>query len=597
MISSFGNSRKFFGIIFFQFLFLFVFGLSVHAQTFDVSYEADTLPTDATPVWDLYCAVDCTGTGATVANGILTLDDIADQDAIAFVRNESMFSSSDNVIVEFGLKVDSTSPENVKNSVQAAIIDGTKVIPLGFTTSDISFLSGGGSPFITAPFITTSQHTYRLVKHRDTEVNLCVDNSPTPILSFPYGSFSSSSSKAIVFGAAAGKFSTSDWDFVRYARIPPTPLVNGLAAPVNYEGDVKPVQATPSWSSISEELGCSGISSTASGGVLTITDDSINDSQAFFRGEPLITSSDSAIVNFRMKVDFLESASPAGDINVGIQDGSKLVSVGFTLDTVRLEGTLRVIDSASLNTSLFHTYRLVKNGSTNVELFVDNSTTPILSVPYSNLDARTTREFGFGSGSGSTKSVTEWDYLRYTIGNQPPVANAGADQTVVVNNQVQLDGSGSFDPDLDPLTYQWSEDSGNPQLGILSSNTVVNPAFTPLVAGVYHFSLAVNDGFVNSAADTVAITVQTPAQGIQSLIDLVETFNLQQGIENSLDAKLDAATDALNDVNQNNDTAAVNSLQAFVNAVEAQRGNSLTNAQADELIAKSQAIINSLLAP
>lgn len=40
-----------------------------------------------------------------------------------------------------------------------------------------------------------------------------------------------------------------------------------------------------------------------------------------------------------------------------------------------------------------------------------------------------------------------------------------------------------------------------------------------------------------------------------------------------------------------------NSLQAFINAVEAQRGHSITNDQADELIASAQEIINSLSAP
>lgn len=41
--------------------------------------------------------------------------------------------------------------------------------------------------------------------------------------------------------------------------------------------------------------------------------------------------------------------------------------------------------------------------------------------------------------------------------NQPPVASAGSDQTVVVKNLVTLNGSASFDPNFDPLTYLWSE--------------------------------------------------------------------------------------------------------------------------------------------
>jgi len=46
------------------------------------------------------------------------------------------------------------------------------------------------------------------------------------------------------------------------------------------------------------------------------------------------------------------------------------------------------------------------------------------------------------------------------------------------------------------------------------------------------------------------------------------------------------------DINQNNDAAALNSLQAFINAVEAQSGNKLTVEQANALIQDAQEIIN-----
>ncbi len=72
---------------------------------------------------------------------------------------------------------------------------------------------------------------------------------------------------------------------------------------------------------------------------------------------------------------------------------------------------------------------------------------------------------------------------------------------------------------------------------------------------------------------------------------MVMGMNLQQGIDNSLDAKLDAAYNALDDVNENNNVAAINSLNAFIDAVEAQRGNKISNAQADDLIAEAESII------
>jgi parallel beta-helix repeat protein len=84
---------------------------------------------------------------------------------------------------------------------------------------------------------------------------------------------------------------------------------------------------------------------------------------------------------------------------------------------------------------------------------------------------------------------------------------------------------------------------------------------------------------------------ETPEEAILDLIITVADMNLHQGIENSLDAKLNAALNALDDANQNNDVAAINSLYAFINAVEAQRGKKLTDAQADTLVTEASNII------
>jgi len=88
--------------------------------------------------------------------------------------------------------------------------------------------------------------------------------------------------------------------------------------------------------------------------------------------------------------------------------------------------------------------------------------------------------------------------------------------------------------------------------------------------------------------------VSDPVVLVENLIDSVESMNLQQGIDNSLDAKLDAVLNALDDLNENNDVAAINSLEAFINAVEAQRDKKITNEQADILVADAQEIIDSL---
>ena len=107
-----------------------------------------------------------------------------------------------------------------------------------------------------------------------------------------------------------------------------------------------------------------------------------------------------------------------------------------------------------------------------------------------------------GKESSDTSTVT------ITVqGNTTPVANAGPDQTVNVSALVQLNGSGSTDVDGDPLTYRWSLTTlPASSTATLSSTTTPNPTFTADRAGTYVAQLIVNDGTVDSVADTVTIT-------------------------------------------------------------------------------------------
>ena len=98
------------------------------------------------------------------------------------------------------------------------------------------------------------------------------------------------------------------------------------------------------------------------------------------------------------------------------------------------------------------------------------------------------------------------DTVTISTENSVPVANAGADQTVQVNDTVWLDGSGSSDVDGDTLTFSWSFTS-NPAAAaaVLSQRHRSNPALMSMRAGNYRCKLIVNDGTVNSAPDTVTI--------------------------------------------------------------------------------------------
>lgn len=103
---------------------------------------------------------------------------------------------------------------------------------------------------------------------------------------------------------------------------------------------------------------------------------------------------------------------------------------------------------------------------------------------------------------------SEPDTVTVTTQNSKPVADAGPDQTGQTGTAVQLNGSGSLDVDNNPLTYFWSF-TAKPEgsTATLSNESLVNPTFTPDLAGTYVLQLIVNDGQLDSDPDTVSITV------------------------------------------------------------------------------------------
>src|SRR5574341_1392939 len=90
--------------------------------------------------------------------------------------------------------------------------------------------------------------------------------------------------------------------------------------------------------------------------------------------------------------------------------------------------------------------------------------------------------------------------------NAPPVANAGADNTVWRNALIRLDGTQSYDPDNNVLAYAWSivsKPAGS--VSELDNAASPTPAIPADAEGEYVFRLVVNDGRVDSAPDTVVI--------------------------------------------------------------------------------------------
>ena len=96
-----------------------------------------------------------------------------------------------------------------------------------------------------------------------------------------------------------------------------------------------------------------------------------------------------------------------------------------------------------------------------------------------------------------------------TPANRPPIANAGAHQTVGVGSTVVLDGSLSNDPDGgDSLTYQWTFFSQPANsAAVLSGANTVSPSFVTDVPGTFTVQLQVTDTHgATSAPSSVTIT-------------------------------------------------------------------------------------------
>ncbi len=98
--------------------------------------------------------------------------------------------------------------------------------------------------------------------------------------------------------------------------------------------------------------------------------------------------------------------------------------------------------------------------------------------------------------------------------NDDPIADAGADQAVDVGDNVQLNGSSSFDPNNDPLTYQWtlaSAPAGSSATLIGAASAL--PEFVADLAGSYAIELEVSDGRATIGPDTVIIEARTAQSG------------------------------------------------------------------------------------
>jgi hypothetical protein len=133
--------------------------------------------------------------------------------------------------------------------------------------------------------------------------------------------------------------------------------------------------------------------------------------------------------------------------------------------------------------------------------------------------------------------------------NDAPIADAGDDQTVdkntAVNTPITLDGSGSFDPELEALSYSWRQVAG-PPLTLFDPSaeqtSFQNPNVTPNGV-ILDFELTVTDVVGQQRRDNVQISVfgenDTPIADAGDDQTVLEKTTIMLDGSNSFDPDID----------------------------------------------------------
>ena len=240
---------------------------------------------------------------------------------------------------------------------------------------------------------------------------------------------------------------------------------------------------------------------------------------------------------------------------------------------------------------------IAANATTN-QVYVTNSSDATVSVIDGNTNmVTTTIPVSGGSGFISINENTNKIYISTTVPRAITIIDGDTNTVTSTLSRTSQPQDTAVDP-VSGRVYVTNYLGGT--VSILDGDS--NAELTSLPVGTFVIGVDLNPVshkayLANFGLGTVTVITDTldPVQLLLELNDTVMNLNLQRGIDNSLDTKLNRALDALSDAITNNDVSAVNALNAFINETLAQRGNKITETDADFLIQEAEAILNLLL--
>ena len=217
--------------------------------------------------------------------------------------------------------------------------------------------------------------------------------------------------------------------------------------------------------------------------VITVSALADSDGKCGGLGSSTVHGADDSLATFSNYGDAVDIAAPGVNIYSTHKNGGYATDSGTSMSSPHVAGLAAVLISINPNISPTEVknaligYGVEQSAQCNVLLNDGNG--------------------GFTGDNDSSAEPLVYFNLEIVV-NDPPISNAGLDQTITEETVVTLDGSGSFDPDGDVIvSYTWTQiDSSGYAVTLSDPNSKITTFTAPSIDSdvVLSFQLVVNDG-------------------------------------------------------------------------------------------------------